>query len=93
MGYYYNPTDDRTKADGLLSLGAQEITQSRATQLVTEAQTGIFCVVDNGMFDAAAFAYDAHELAAFTQPTDNRPKRFFLINRETAKRITGYKGT
>ena len=51
----------------------------------------LICVVDNGMFDAAAFAYSKKELAAFQLPHDKRHKLWVLMDRELAVNLTGYK--
>jgi hypothetical protein len=35
--------------------------------------------IDNGGFTAAGVAYNAQELAAFSDPDDPRPKRWFSV--------------
>jgi len=37
------------------------------------------CLVDNGMFTAAAICNTPRELAAFTQPDDFRPKTWYRV--------------
>jgi len=39
-------------------------------------------MVDNGFFTAAAIAFDARELKAFTDLDDVRPHRYFFVPRE-----------
>jgi hypothetical protein len=37
------------------------------------------CLVDNGMFTAAAICYSPRELEAFNQPGDFRPKTWYRV--------------
>jgi len=37
------------------------------------------CFVDNGPFTAAGIAFDSNELAAFANPSDHRPKLWFIV--------------
>lgn len=37
------------------------------------------CLVDNGMFTAAAICHNQREIAAFTQPDDFRPKTWYRV--------------
>lgn len=52
---------------------------------------GIIVVINNGLFEAAGFAYDKQEFLAFTQPDDLRPKKFVIMDRATAEIASGYK--
>lgn len=88
MGYYINPPaqhSDLTKAEYLKELGAQEVTMEDATEAVKDPTKGVICLVDNGLFDAAAWAYDIREVAAFKHPSDKRPKRWFVLPYDVAK--------
>lgn len=78
MGYYINHTQKRTlgtsfneKCDGLIEAGAIEVSQP------TNFQEGIICVVNNGLFAAAGYAFSEDELNVFRHP-DGRPKRWFI---------------
>lgn len=37
------------------------------------------CLVDNGAFRAAGVCYSHQEFDAFNSPTDNRPKKWYVI--------------
>jgi hypothetical protein len=45
----------------------------------------LVCVVDNGMFGAAGYAYCSEEFKAFNNPEDFRPKKWFIY--EHAKEL------
>lgn len=80
MGYYINKLPNgeilppNGKAKKLLSLieGTEEINQPE------EWEEDIVCVVENGLFDAAAYAYDENELRVFSR-FDGRPKRWLKV--------------
>lgn len=42
------------------------------------------CCIDNGMFQAAAIAYCPGELEDCKDPTDRRPKQWFLLEKKLA---------
>jgi len=69
------------KADWLVAnAGATEI-HPPAAGAVTENDArdmAVICVVDNGFFDAAGWAYSEAELEAFTRP-DSRPRRWLTM--------------
>lgn len=91
MGAYVNPTD-MSKEKWLLR-NAKEVNYSMKWETVPENFLPVV-LVDNGMFTAAGIAYNKGELEAFTDPTDIRPKRYFLapIHRlhEVSSELEGY---
>lgn len=93
MGYYINEINgeeapNKGKADFILA-------RAYDAQLLpappTEWQEGLVCIVDNGVFDAAGYAYDENEMQAFLRPDSGkqRPRQWLLV--PEAKAIVGYK--
>jgi hypothetical protein len=52
---------------------------------------GLICVVENGIFDAAAYCFSEQEFLAFTSLDDPRPKKWVIMNKENAETLSGYK--
>lgn len=75
MGYYINPPNG-PKELWLMDNG-------RAVKGVPsfDKTTGYLpvCLVNNGYFTAAGICYSNSELIAFNQPSDTRPKEWFLV--------------
>ena len=81
MGRYINQTSIRTlgasadaKCNGILEDGGLEIPEPK------DFAENLICVVDNGMFGAAAYAYSKEEMEEFKRP-DGRPRRWFYWNK------------
>ena len=79
MGKYINSINDITlpsSADGkcerLLMIGATEVDGS-------EYHPNLVCVVDNGHFGAAGWAFDEREYEVFSRD-DGRSKRWFIVD-------------
>ena len=79
MGKYVNHTSlgsvgssADSKCHAILADGAIEISKP------IEFVPNLVCVVNNGLFGAAAYAYDEREFKNFNVPGDNRPKRWFI---------------
>jgi len=51
---------------------------------------GVVAVVENGPFDAAAFAFDERELEVFLAPGDRRPLTLLAMDRKRAEELSGY---
>lgn len=42
----------------------------------------LVCLVNNGSFVAAGIAFDEREFASFADPTDHRPKKWWMVPTE-----------
>lgn len=79
MGRYVNLTTRGAigrsageKCDAILADGGKEIKSPR------DFEPNLVCVVDNGFFGAAAYAYCEREMRTFQETGDGRPKRWFI---------------
>ena len=86
MGYYINEINGKSlpargKATALLNAGAKKL----AGPVVF--QPDLVCVVENGVFDAAGFAYSESEMRQFLI-NDERPKTWLIV--ENASKWSGY---
>ena len=90
MGFYI-PGPSFGKAEILLrEHGATEIPPPLSLAPIA-SDKALICVVSNGAFEAAGYAFNQSEFEAFTLPEDRRPKRWFVIDRKLANQLTGYK--
>lgn len=77
MGYYIDPPD--MEKEEFLSAYGRPVKFNEAQITATELPV---ILVNNGFFTAAAIAFDNAELRAFTDPTDTRPKKLYMVSRE-----------
>lgn len=90
MGYYIETDSTKGKAEYIQQkYNGRFVNQAEARSLVDTM--GVIVVVDNGFFEAAAFAYDLKEFDEFTRPQDMRRKDFVVIERDLAKNLTSFK--
>lgn len=89
MGRYLNPGVTVGKADQLIGLGAVEIPGPPDSLSDIPEESALICVVSNGPFDAAGYAYNDGELKAFTVPDDTRPKRWLLMEKTYVEENAG----
>ncbi len=89
MGYYIEVPEDSGKAQQIVELyGGRIVPRPPSFEDITPDEA-IICVVDNGPFEAAAFAYSQEELNAFSF-YDERPRVWVIMSRQKACKLTGY---
>jgi len=84
MGYYIETEFPRDKAGQLLALYHPDDCQQVDRPVWPPPKDKLLiCVVQNGMFDAAAICFDREEFDHF-QPTprDQRPRTWLLMDKE-----------
>jgi hypothetical protein len=69
--------------------GAAIVSKDEAKQAL-DAGLGVICVVDNGMFEAAAFCFNKSEWEAFNYEKDNRARVWLMMDRARAEELSGY---
>lgn len=84
MGIYINPASESKEA--FLLREAETVTTLKDYSDVEPDKIQVV-LVDNGFFTAAGVLYSQNEIQAFTSPTDNRPKQFFLIDRSKLSNV------
>lgn len=80
MGYYINPKDcakEQWLKENALHCNTQK--GYVPTWETLEEGTLPVCLVDNGPFTAAGIAYSKDEMEAFSEPSDRRPKIWFIV--------------
>lgn len=87
MGYYIQTPSTHDKVDYLVREHGAEV---RPFAPHWTPDVAIVCVVDNGIFQAAALCYSADELKAFDQRRDARPRWWLRMDKETAHRLAGF---
>lgn len=91
MGFYIQVPEDHDKAKQLeVEYGAEIIPQPASFSQIPKDKA-LIVVVDNGLFEAAGFAYDEQEFKEFTDPYDPRPQQFVLMDLQKAKELCGFK--
>ena len=80
MTRYINPPE-MTKETFLIN-NAEEIDLIRFKRQDKNDSQIFVVLVDNGHFTAAAIVDNSSDFARFTRPSDHRPKKFFLIDKD-----------
>jgi hypothetical protein len=88
MGYYIEVPANTGKARLIEELHGGTIL-ARQPEWDEFPDLAIIVVVDNGIFEAAGYAYDEAEYRAFTEPDDMRPKTFLVMPRDKAEELSG----
>lgn len=89
MGYYIQVPENLNKAAQLVAIyQAEIIPEPLGFDEVPEGK-GLVCVVQNPLFDAAAYCYNADEFEEFKRD-DGRLKTWLLMDRAQAEELSGY---
>lgn len=89
MGYYIEGPSKGKVEYIIKNWKAVEIPQPGTFSSILP-QHGLICVVDNGLFEAAGFCFDAQEFDAFTRPDDYRPKTWLIMPRDLAEKLAAF---
>lgn len=90
MGYYIQTSGHFNKAKAIAeAYNGTVLSTPPSTFTDIPEDKALIIVVRNAMFEAAAYAYDDREFEAFTDPDDERPKQYVLIDKETAEIASG----
>ena len=91
MGSYINSingsyigTSAREKVTALLNAGAQPFLEKgdEFVQMPNKYEENMVCVVDNGHFAAAGYAFDERQFETFKpKGTDDRPRYWFIFDK------------
>lgn len=82
MGYYIETDGTHNKAQELVDKrGAHRVLNVPTITIkgLADAGEGLVCVVENGIFDAAAICYSETEREAFADPADPRAKAWLAM--------------
>lgn len=90
MGYYIQTAVNKGKAQQLVdSYGAEIVPGEHLVFVAIPSDKALVCVVENGLFDAAAYCFSEQEYQAFLYP-DGRPRTWLLMDRKSVVRLSGY---
>jgi hypothetical protein len=87
MGFYLDVAYPVAKATQLMHMGATELTYPPDSISDLPQDKALVCVVENGVFDAAALAFDDEELARFKAPDTGRftrPRTWLVMDKQQA---------
>jgi len=90
MGFYVQTPIDKGKAQLIAKMYGGKIVDIHEAREANRNGEGVIIVVDNGPFEAAGFAYTEREFDEFTRLDDYRPKKFVVMDWDTAARASGY---
>ena len=52
--------------------------------------TALICVVDNGPFEAAGYAYSLREFEAFSRADDDRVRTWLTMDKKMVQKLSGF---
>lgn len=90
MGYYVQGPNHGKVRHIQDNMQGKVVSREEAALHIDAPDLAVVVVVNNGPFDAAAFAYSEDEFKEFTRPDDRRPKTFMLADRNSVETASGY---
>ncbi len=93
MGRYIQTPEALDKATQIVSMvaSARLATKGECQKVIRESMLdtseAVIVIVNNGPFEAAAYAPDADEWNAFHEPDDHRSRTYVIMAREDANRL------
>lgn len=91
MGYYIQVPENHNKANQLVALHEAKLIDKPAAFSAVSPDLAIICVVDNGLFEAAGFAYSDDEFRAFAHGLNGRRAWWLTMPRSDAERLSGFR--
>ena len=89
MGRYIQTDENRNKARAIRDThGGIECSRQEAFEALCEEAFDVICVIDNGLFEAAAGIFSKDEWDAFHDPKERRYREYVLLPLGTAKPLT-----
>lgn len=87
MGFYVNA--GKKEKEEFLAENAEEVQEIWDAVWPPPPGKAVICLVQNDGFNAAAVCYNQDEFWAFADPGDQRPKRWFLLDKKLAMQHSG----
>ena len=88
MGYYINTPDSKGKAEYIVNVyGGELIPFAPKSYADIPVGKALIVVVDNGLFEAAGWAYSESEFKVFTDPHETRYRDYVLIDFALANQL------
>jgi len=91
MGYYIETGQVKNKAADICRDHDAAVVSAAAAAVALHQGLGVVCVINNGMFEAAAFIYNDAEFDAFNDDMDPRPRTWLTMDRDKAEQLSNYK--
>ena len=92
MGYYIEVPENKGKAQQIAYLYGARMLDRQPNYSDAGPDEAIICVLDNGPFEAAGYAYSEDEFNEFAAPDFGyqRPRTWLIMGREKAEKLTGF---
>jgi len=90
MGFYIQGPTTGKAAFIVSEYDGKIIPQPEAFADIPEDKA-LICVVANPMFEAAGYCFNDREFDCFSNSSDLRPKKWLVMDKSKAEKLSGYK--